>query len=163
MDEYLQKAKEVINNKNLSAREQRYKLEELKLTRNKLSSKSSSSYSDEQALKQDRYFLDRYSEVAESGLTEVNKKNKNLAILAEENSREMQKKKIADIGSAGHNRNFKSTDESSTKTFTKGISKDYTAPDLGGFMRSQRFEEKARQHMGSDGSRDYEEKTHGDL
>ena len=163
MDKYIQKAKEILEDKDLSVREQRYKLDELKLKRNQLSSKSSSSYSDEEALKQDRYFLDRYSKVAESGLTELNKKNKNLAIMAEENSRNMYKKKIADIGSAGHNRNFKSADESSAKTFTKGIPKDYTSPDLGGYERSQRFEEKPRQPMGLDGSRDYEEKTHGDL
>lgn len=38
-----------------------------------------------------------------------------------------------------------------------------TAPDTGGLSRSQRFEEKPRQPMGLDESRDYEEKTHGGL
>jgi len=163
MDEYVQKAKEILKDENLSAREQRYKLNELKLRRNQLSSKSSSSYSDEQALKQDRYFLDRYNEVAESGLTELDKKNKNLAIMEQENSRTRYLKKIADIGSAGHNRNFQSTDETSTKTFTKGIPKDYTAPNLGDYVRSQQFEGKPRQPMGLDGSTDYEEKAQSNL
>ena len=163
MDEYVQKAKEILKDENLSAREQRYKLNELKLRRNQLSSKSSSSYSDEQALKQDRYFLDRYNEVAKSGLTELDKKNKNLAIMEQENSRTRYLKKIADIGSAGHNRNFQSTDESSTKTFTKGITKDYTAPNLGDYVRSQQFEGKPRQPMGLDGSIDYEEKAQSNL
>lgn len=93
VDEYVKRAKEILEDKDLSAREQRYKLDELKLKRNQLSSKSSSSYSDEQALKLDRYFLDRYREVAESGLTELNKKDKNLAIMVEENRRKMYKKK----------------------------------------------------------------------
>lgn len=54
-------------------------------------------------------------------------------------------------------------DESSTKTFTKGITKDDTAPNLGGYERSQQFEGKSRQPMGLDGSTDYEEKTQSNL
>lgn len=148
VDEYIQKAKEILKDENMSAREQRYKLNELKQKRNKLSSKSSSSYSDEQALEQDIYYLGRYNEVAKSGLTELDKKKENLAIMEQENRSTRYVKKIADIGSAGHNRNFKSTDETSTKTFTKGIPKDSTAPNLGDFVRSQQFEGKPRQPMG---------------
>ena len=70
---------------------------------------------------------------------------------------------MEDVGSAGHNRNFKSTDESGTKTFTKGLTKDYTAPNLGVYDRSQLFEGKSRRPMGLDGSTDYEEKAHSDL
>jgi len=93
LDEYLQKAKEILKDENLSTREQRYKLDELKVRRNRLSSKSSSSYSDEQALKLDRYFIKKYNEVAESDLTELDKKNKNLALMELENSKTKYQKK----------------------------------------------------------------------
>ena len=59
---------------------------------------------DEQSLKLSRYYLDRYTEVAESSLTGLDQKNKLLALMAEEG------KKLAEIGSGGHNRNSQSPD-----------------------------------------------------
>ena len=54
-------------------------------------------------------------------------------------------------------------DESTTKTFTKDLVKDSTAPNLGVYDRSQRFEGKPRRPMEFDGSSGYEEKAHSDL
>ena len=85
MAEYVQEVEEILEDKDLSTRDRRHKLDELILKQDQLSSKRSSSDSDEQALKRYRYFLDRYREVLESGSTELDKKNKFLAIMAEEN------------------------------------------------------------------------------
>lgn len=74
--------------------------------------------------------------------------------------------KIADLSRAGHKRNFKSLDETTkdnTKTFTKGISKDSTAPNLGEYARSKRFEEEPRRPTGSLGPKYYHEMTSGGL
>lgn len=84
------------------------------------------------------YYLNKYAKVAESNLTEEEKKNSNMEIMEAENRKMKQTKKIANIHSSGHTRNFKSADEGSAKPF-KGLTKDYTAPNLGGFERSQRF------------------------
>ena len=58
VDEYRRNARKVLYNKNLSNHDKRCIIEELQKTRNNLSSKSSSSYSDDEALKK-RYVLSK--------------------------------------------------------------------------------------------------------
>ena len=78
------------------------------------------------------------------------------------NRASMYRRKIAEVDSAGHNRNFKSLDETGTKA-SKGITKDITSPNLGEYDRSQRFEGQARPPLGFDGSSDNIDKAHSDL
>lgn len=148
MNDYLKKAKETLEDENLSPGEKRNKMDELNEWRNKLSSKSSSSASNAEALKTYEHYLGKYDKVAKSDLTELEKRKKNLEIMEEENKKINYKKKITDIDRAGHNRNYKSVDETVTKPYIKGIPRDTTAPNLGGDERLEQFEEKARQPMG---------------
>ena len=163
MSEYIRDAEKIQNDKSLTVHQQRHELEQLRQKRNKISNKSSSSYSDEQVLEDSKRFIHKFKSVIDSNSTQQDKKERNIAIMDEENKAIRYKKKVEDVGSAGHNRNFQSTDETGTKTSTKGLTKDYTAPNLGVYDRSQRFEGKSRRPMGLDGSTDYEEKAHSDL
>lgn len=152
-----------MEDKNLSASERRRMFDESALKRNKVSTKSSSSYSNEQAVEQRKDFVKQYMDVSKSNLSEQEKKLRYIAIMDAENRTKRYKKKISDLDSSGHNRNFQSTDESSSKTFTKGLTKDYTAPNLGVHARSQRFEGKPRRPLDLDGGSDNEEKAYSDL
>ena len=93
VSEYIKDAEETHNDKSLTAREQRHMLQELTQKRNKISNKSSSSYSDEQALKDSKRYLDKYKSVMHSGLTQQDKREKNMAIMNEENKAIRYKKK----------------------------------------------------------------------
>lgn len=83
--------------------------------------------------------------------------------MAKEMKATAYKRRIADVNSSGHNRNYNSLDETITKTSTKGLTKGPTAPNLGVYDRSQRFEGEPRRPLELDGSSDYEDKAHSDL
>ena len=86
MVDYVQKSDQLEEDLTLSKRELRNKLDQLKHTRNKSAYQSSSSYSDDEAIKSHREFKDKYREVLMSGDTDAQKKIKNLQLMDEENS-----------------------------------------------------------------------------
>ena len=76
VSEYIRDADKIQDDKSLTVGERRQKLQELTEKRNKTSNKSSSSYSDEQALENSKNYLQKYKSVMHSGLTEKDKREK---------------------------------------------------------------------------------------
>lgn len=153
-EEYAREGAKVINNPNLSNHERSARLDVLTQKRDELSSKSSSSYELAQHLAAKEFYINKINELQASNLSENDKTIKYLEIMKQDSNADARyKKKVSDVGSSGHSREFKSIDE--TSTGSKGLPRDMTAPDLGGFERSQEFEEKSRQPFGLDGTTDY--------
>ena len=151
--EYSKEAWKVHGDENLTNGEKRAMLNQLKIKRDQLSNKSSSSYSDQQALDRDIYYLGKYDQINRSDLSPDNKVKSHLALMKEENC-EAYKRKISNVALTGHNRNYQSVDDRTTRSFTEGITKDTTAPNLGAYERSQRFEEMPKRPLGCDGADD---------
>ena len=130
-------------------------LNQLKTERDRLSSKSSSSYSDQLALDRDIYYLRKYDQINKSDLSPQDKVKSHLALMKQEGTNnEAYKRKISNVASSGHNRNYQSIDDRTTRSFTEGFTRDTTAPNLGEYQRSQLFEEMPKRPLGYDGAGD---------
>ena len=76
MDKYFKQAQRVHNDKSLTVHEKISKLDDLMTERNKMSTKSSSSYDDEQFIKENLHYVHQYKVVAESNLSQADKRKK---------------------------------------------------------------------------------------
>ena len=153
-EEYAQEADKLYQNPELTNRQKSDRLYELSQKRIELSSKSSSSYEREGYLETKKFCVDKINELKTMGLSDDDKMIRYLEILKKDTDADARyKKKISDVGSSGHSREFQSIDQKSTGY--KGIPRDMTAPNLGEFERSQQFEEKPKQPFGFDGTTDY--------
>ena len=153
-EEYAQEADKLYQNPELTSNQKCERLFELSQKRIELSSKSSSSYEHGEYLATKKFYMDKINELKTMGLSDDDKRIKYLELLKKDRDADaIYKKKISDVGSSGHSREFQSIDQKSTGY--KGIPRDMTAPNLGGFERSQQFEEKPKQPFGFDGTTDY--------
>ena len=142
---YNKQVDEIFKDETLTSKEKRVMIDRLAATRDNLSTKSSSSYSNEERLNLRLFYSNSLKKIEQdSSLTDAQKSELSMKLMAEERV-EVTKEQIADLDSSWHHKKHKSLDEVIYKKPTKGIPRDITAPDLGNTDRAQVFEGKGKE------------------
>ena len=121
-----------------------------------LSSKSTSSLSNSDALSNYKFHVKSLDAIVKSQASDEYKNEMIKKTMHKKKVYEDMRKqqKLSDLSSSGHTRVHKSVDETYAKPIGKGIPRDTTAPNLGAHLRPDMMEEEARPPLGYDGTYD---------